>query len=344
MWTSVRVVPILAVLGAAVPPVRPTPPPQQVPRFEESVQVDRVLMAVRVMTGQGSPILGLGPDDFRVRVDGHDASLESVEWIAEGGRPLASPSGSAAEEGAEPGRLIVFFFQKSLEPSRVMGLLQMLRDAHALVDGLAPGDRVAILSFDSHLKLWCDFTDDAQVLGRILDHSILFEDEPGPPVLGPYPSLAAHFDAAAARRAAVPETAFLRIAEALMPLPGAKSLVFFGGFMGRLGPTGVWLDADYGAARQALLKARVTVFSLDLTNADYHSLEVGLQQVSADTGGFYARTHLFPKQAMERLEGALAGYYLLAIVKPDLPEGPHRVRIDLVGRKGTVLAKSGYVG
>ena len=83
-------------------------------------------------------------------------------------------------------------------------------------------------------------------------------------------------------RAATPETALLLTARALEPLRGPKALVFFGWGMGTLSGSMVFLDADYGPARQALLDARVTVFSLDVTDADYHTLEVGLEQVAAE--------------------------------------------------------------
>jgi hypothetical protein len=107
---------------------------------------------------------------------------------------------------------------------------------------------------------------------------------------------------------------------------------------------GVFLDHDYGPARQALVEGRVTVFALDVTNADYHTLEVGLEQVAEDTGGFYAKTHLFPGQAFDRLGRALEGHYLLTFAKPDLKPGEHDIDIGLVGRKGTVLARPSYVG
>ena len=47
---------------------------------------------------------------------------------------------------------------------------------------------------------------------------------------------------------------------------------------------------------------------------------------------------------MRQLESALAGYYVLTFEKPPLRPGSHRIEIDLVGRKGTVLAKSSYEG
>ena len=88
---------------------------------------------------------------------------------------------------------------------------------------------------------------------------------------------------------------------------------------------------------------RAAVFSLDVTDADYHSLEVGLQRVAEDTGGIYLRTRLNPAGSLTRLKGALAGYYVLTFERPPGRRGAHRVGVRLVGRKGTVLAKSGYV-
>jgi hypothetical protein len=128
-------------------------------------------------------------------------------------------------------------------------------------------------------------------------------------------------------------------------LPGAKTLALFGWGMGSWSPgVGVFLDVDYGEARRVLSEGRVTVFALDVTNADAHTLEVGIQQVAEDTGGFYARTHVFAGQAMDRLEHALAGYYVLTFAKPDLPPGEHVLDVSLVGRKGDVLVKRSYRG
>ena len=86
------------------------------------------------------------------------------------------------------------------------------------------------------------------------------------------------------------------------------------------------------------------MFALDITNADYHTLEVGLEQVAEDTGGFYAKTHLFAGQALTRLERALSGHYVLTFARPALPRGEHEIDVGLVGRKGTVLARRSYEG
>jgi hypothetical protein len=102
------------------------------------------------------------------------------------------------------------------------------------------------------------------------------------------------------------------------------------------------MEADYEPARRALTAARASVFSLDVTDADYHSLEAGLQMVSEETGGFYARTHIFPGQAMRRLSGALAGYYVLFVEAPDDTRGEHDLEVKLAHAKGNVLATTSF--
>jgi VWFA-related protein len=320
-------------------------PPE--PHFLDHVEVDVVVVDARVVDGRGRPIPGLKEGDFRVKVDGHVVPLQSVTWVAEGtpaDPAVASAALAAGLPEPPPGRLVVLFFQKDFEPSRALGFLQMLRRASEMLDTLAPEDRVAVVSFDTRLNLWTDFTNDRARLRRVLDRSILSGHVPTLEA-GTGPSLAGRFDPAAGRRVATPETALLRLGEALEDLPGNKSLVLFGWGMGRWSPgAGVFLEADYGPARQVLVRGHVTVFALDITNADYHTLEVGLEQVAEDTGGFYAKTHLFPGQAFERLQHALAGHYVLTFPRPDLPRGEHSIDIDLVGHKGQVLARPTYQG
>jgi hypothetical protein len=121
-------------------------------------------------------------------------------------------------------------------------------------------------------------------------------------------------------------------------------VVFLGWGLGRYGANGVTMRPEYEDARRALEAARATVFALDVTEADYHSLEVGLQQVAADTGGTYAKTYLFPQLAIERLEQSIAGYYVLYFRRPDEAEKPQRVWIDLRdGKRGEILAPEAMV-
>ena len=339
-----------ALLAAALAlAARPTTPQDQQFRVQEHVEVPRVLIDARVVDHRGDPVPSLAASAFRVLVDGKPASLESVEWV-EGTQPFAeglTPEQAAATGGpvAPPGRLIVFFFQTDFAPTRLNGLMRMKARAVTMLGTLQPTDRVAVVSFDSHLRFRQDFTSDRALVTAAVHRSIMFGGEERFQA-SPPPSLRASFDTAAAAKAATPETALLVVARALEKLPGAKSVVFFGWGLGQLSGGSVMrrvtMGRDYAPARAALARARATVFAIDVTDADYHDLEVGLEQVAEDTGGFYAKTNNFPGQAIARLEGALAGYYVLVVVRPDGPHGTHAVSVEVANPDLTVLARPTY--
>jgi VWFA-related protein len=323
----------------------------QQPRVAERVDVSRVVVDVRVFDNRRRPITDLTVSDFRVTIDGKPAAVESVQWVGgavsrHGETPLAARP-IEADSPAAPGRLIVFLFQKSMEGSRIWGFMRTLTQARGFLDTLTDEDRVAILSFDSHLKVWVDFTNDLEPLRRALARGILFER---PPAVreATGPSLVKRLAPSEGRRTYHIEEALKLIAEALEPLPGAKSLVLFGHGFGRLTrgftiKTSIAeMEHGYEEAAKALRASRTSVFSLDVTKADFHSLEIGLQQVSDETGGFYVRTHIFPELAMKHLASALAGYYVLLVEKPDAERRTHRIEVELTRRKGDVLAKSGF--
>jgi VWFA-related protein len=320
--------------------------PQQQPRFEDRIDVLRLLIDARVVDGSGEPVRDLGPGDFAVEMDGRRARVESAQWIEGGGvdeigRPLA---GSAVEGTAMPGRLIVFLFQKDFEPSRIIGLMRMLVETRRFLEGFTPADRVAVLSFDTHLKIWLDFTNDLPRVDAVLRRGILFERvaqvETAEGV-----SLLWRLDPARARRTYTMEEALLLVAEALAPLRGAKSLVIVGHGFGRYMGGGVRIEDEYAAARTQFQRGRVSVFALDTTMADRHSLEAGLIRVAEDTGGFFERTHLSATRGLDRLAGALSGHYVLFVERPEgLRAGSHRIEVKVARRGATVLAKRMVAG
>ena len=160
----------------------------------------------------------------------------------------------------------------------------------------------------------------------------------------PNPSLARRLDREAMKRCTSSDQALILIGNALRHIPGPKSMILLGWGLGhRVGKT-VVMDHKYPIARRSLEQARVTVFALDTTDADYHDLEFGLGKAAADTGGFYAKTHVFPQIAIDRLQRTLAGHYELEVRKPaGLSRGSHTIEVR-VKRRGTyVMARSGFV-
>jgi VWFA-related protein len=349
----------VALCGAA----RHQETPQQ-PRYVERVEVSRVIVDVRVLDNRNNPIVELALEDFAVKIDGKTARIESARWVGEhepktvaGERIHDTPA--LPVDSTSPGRLIVFLIQKSMEGHRIFGLMTMLIQARNFLDGLTPDDRVAILSFDSHLRIWTDFTNDAERLRHVLNRGILME-EPRP-IQAPASdqasagttesiSLVSRLPQSRGKKTYDIETGLRLIAEALEPLPGSKSIVLLGHGFGRFVPgiggdlttSRVDMENGYEESERALIASRTSVFSLDVTKADYHSLELGLQRVSDETGGFYMRTYLHPEVAMKKLAGALAGYYVLIVEKPEGVGRAGDVNVELTKRRGEVLVRTGF--
>jgi hypothetical protein len=160
------------------------------------------------------------------------------------------------------------------------------------------------------------------------------------------PSLAKRIDPEEMRKAATPEAALILIGKALRSIPGPKSLILFGWGLGRyVHGVGVFMDPKYGPARYVLERARVSIFSIDFTQADGHSLAAGLATAAEDTGGFYASTFRFPSQAADRLQHTLSGHYELEVRRPDLKtRGDHEIEVDVPShRSAHVMARTSYV-
>ncbi|MEO8348991.1 MAG: VWA domain-containing protein [Acidobacteriota bacterium] len=324
--------------------------------FREEARVERVVIDAHVTDNDGEPIRDLGIADFALKVDGKRVPIESIEWVSAGAPEAAAPvAGEIAWSDAPtitepvlaypPGRLIVLFYQTDHEPVRIQGFMRMAAtQTERFLVTLLPTDRVAVVSFDSHLKLRLDFTDDREGI-RAAMLACLRTAEPARVPPGPFPSLARHFDYDAALDAATPERGLDLVAQALEPIPGGKSMLYFGWGLGTVGglvgPVASEVK-EYRQALRSLSAARVNIFTLDITDADYHTLEYRLEGVSEATGGTYQKTHLFPSAALDRVTRAISGRYVVVFVKPALPRGGHDVELKLVNRKGTVSARTFY--
>ncbi len=321
---------------------------QEDPRFEgETIDVSLATIVVRVVDTWGAPVLDLKPEDFRVRAGRAEIPVTALDWISGEEPPApATPAPAAPEPGGEapppvarPGRLVVFFVQADLNPTRISGQLRLRPHTRELLDTLPAGDRVAVVSFDSHLKLRQDFTQDRDKAYAALDRAMIYSPDEETAPEGPE-SLAGHFDVEAARNAATPERALELTARALQPFPGEKTLIFLGWGLGRFGGGGVDMIPAFRPAVRALAAARASVFVLDVTSADAHSLEVGLQNVADATGGIYLKTFRLPGLATRTLAKTISGYYVLTLDTAQLSGVKGLLQIELRdGRRGTVIAR-----
>ncbi len=347
-----RAVPLVLWLAAAAAAAQE--PDDRRGEVREEALVERVVVDAHVTNSDGSPIPGLGPSDFVVRVDGEPVALEAVDWLPAGTpevdpqalAALELPGGPAASPDVPPGRVIILFFETDHEISRLHGLLRMGIQARRFLGTLDPTDRVAVVSYDTHLKLRQDFTNDRGKLERAVEEAIR-RGEPAPPDPESHPSLARGLDDGEARRCATPERALELVARAVRSIPGGKSMLFFGWGLGTVGG----LSGPNASERQAwsdamerMAEARVNIFTLDVTDADYHSLEGSIEQIADLTGGHYEKTHLFPDLVMDRVVRAISGRYVLVLVKPKGPRGQHSIEVTLAhGLRGRVFARQFYV-
>jgi VWFA-related protein len=320
--------------------------------IRDTITVERILIDVRVTGLGGDPIPNLEPKDFRVRIDKVPATVESVEWIPEsaGARELAALDKETAKTSldvpAPQGRLLIFFFQTDFarESLRIRGQMKILPFADQLLDSLEPEDRVAVVSFDSHLKFRLDFSDDRDAIRKAMRESLAIDDPPRPPVV-PMPSLGRALNDEALHKAVDSDRALFLLGNALLPIPGPKSLILFGWGLGKLWSGHVVMEQRYAVAQRALEASRTSVFSLDITQADWHSLGVGLEKAAADTGGFYAETFHFPQLAIERLQRTLEGHYELEVKRPPTKVvGIHSIEVDVPShRSAQVMSRRTFI-
>jgi len=321
--------------------------------FQESVNVVRYLVDVRVTDASGMAIPDLAAADFAARLGGKVATVESATWVGVE-RPV-SPSGRetagrtiqpAPSAAAEAPRSIVFFVLTDFarNPSRIKGQLKFNLLLDPLLELLQPADRVAVLSFDSHLKLRLDLTDDREAARRAVHDSIRLEDvtPPSPGALGR--SLARSLESDAMLRVVSAESALLLISRALTTIEGDKTLILVGWGLGNLlvqinGSFQHHLLPEWYVAIDELQRQRIPVITLDTGGGQ---LAVGLAKTSKRTGGLYASVvDSFPAQALTRVAGELAGHYELALrTERELEPGYYSIDVRALRKDAFVRAST----
>lgn len=311
---------------------------QDVPRADEVIVVERLIVDAHITKPDGDPIPNLTSEDLEVKIDGRLAEIDGVDWFPEEGTFVDPETGARVTTLSDSarGRLLVFFFQTDFQRARIGGHMKMVDHAKEFLSTLTSDDLVAVVQFDSRLKILEDFTNDRERLEDAIDRSLQIDD-----VFwrddGRWPTIARYITVEKASKAASPERALRYIGEALQRTDGIKSIVMFGWGLGEYAGNGMMSYREFGPTQLALETARASIFSLDVSDADWHTLELGLRKMSEETGGFYEKTHIFPTLAMDKLRRTLSGRYEIVLFKPDdIKPGPHH-EVDIkVKGKGDV--------
>lgn len=321
--------------------------------YRETVDVERIVIDARVVDLDGHPVTDLTCEDFVVKVAGRKAPVTSCELLSASGVPReAQAAGGAGAESYEKvddvtphgGRLIVLVFQRHTHHSRMPGMLLMRQLVMRRVESMHPDDRIAVLSFDSRMWLVQDFTSDPETVRAAVHQAVIPDsDREQIPPDQPPPSLARWMDPDGLKNAATLDDGMYELARALEAIPGPKTVFLFGHGSGTFAGGAVTHGPEYDGAIRRLAEARAPVFSFDVTRADYHTLEGSLETLAYSTGGTYSKTHLFARLPLDWAWRSMGAFYELEVVKPDLPEGRHSIKVRVRdGRDLQVFARNFY--
>jgi VWFA-related protein len=156
---SVRVACCAALVLASVPQ----------PQFRSGVE--RILIDVQVVDGQGRPVPALAAADFDVRIDRHPRRVVSAEFIraASIDTPAAgAPAASGAlppETSATPGRDFILAIDESSFQTRYAPAA--VRAARGFVERLTPRDRVGLYLYPVSARSFAMTPDHAGVLRQL---------------------------------------------------------------------------------------------------------------------------------------------------------------------------------
>jgi VWFA-related protein len=142
----------------------------------ERVTSELVLIETYVSDSSGSPLRGLGAEDFVLQVDGRREPIASFELreTPEGPGFVRSPEPSAAAPppgpGQAPPRRFVLFFEDGT--SAPQGLLAARKAAQEFLASGRAGDQIALAACDRRLRILHDFTTDREALRRTIEESL----------------------------------------------------------------------------------------------------------------------------------------------------------------------------
>lgn len=334
----------------------------QQPEIKEKITVRKQVVDVRVVRNNGDLVETLTPEDFNLRVNGKKVAVESVDFVRfeEAVETLEELKAAIKEERAEDEGFIdemgyylqeydaevqgapwfVFFIQGDLAAVRDGSTARAIIHAKEAVERLPKNAYISVIHFATHMELVCDFTQDHDLVIQALDQAR--SRDPENVFRGTsFPSLAAYLDETEMADVADVETALHKSADALRPFPGVKNMIYVGWGFGMYHRDKTVMRGRYDDAVKAMNRAQVTVFSLDVTQVDQHSLETGMEEIAFETGGTYQSLFKFPANKFKEVARQVQGYYRITFEIPDdLGERP-KFKLKLArGVKGYLYVRN----
>jgi VWFA-related protein len=360
-----RLLPLaLSLLSAPLPPALAqgeAPPPAG--QFEERIEVGEALLDALVTDRRGNVVLGLGPGDFRVTVDGRPAEVTAATFYSN--RRFLDAAGNKPPglgEPAAPDRryFVLFFDDQRTEAHENPPLLSRQLEAGRaaerwLREELLPNDLVAVAGFTSRLELHQDFTNDLDALVRAVGRASRGSNAPAAwpsrapaGAAGEVPALAAALPAGDQLRDRAPEIhqALTVLAEASAGIPARKNLVLFTTGFGDVDRLGFYQpDTRYDRALvEALNAANLAVYAVDLVpTGTRHPFENFFSRIAGLTGGTAFLDVVQFGVPLARVARETNGYYLVAVRLrgTEAAAGYRRVEVAVANPELEVRTRSG---
>src|SRR3954469_4520634 len=330
--------------------------------FQGKVNVNEVLLDVLVTDAKGNVIVGLDKNDFTVKENGKPVALTGVTFYSN--RKLLETSPKLAKQGvttdqATDDRYFVLFFHDQKEtaqeaPQLIANQLEAGKRARGWVDAeLLPNDWVAVVSYDTRLKVQQDFTHDRRALVAAIADAMEAKDPEGnfpSRINGKGPSLLAGLPKGSELRDRTPNIyeAMQQVARAAGNIRGRKNLLLFTyGLPGRENPFGSFVPDDryFKPTVRILNNNNVAVYSLDLTSpAVDHTLSDSLNLLSKDTGGRYFFNVTNYSTPLDQVAKENNGYYLLSYEsnQPAGKSGFQDVEVKTTNSELRLKSRKGY--
>jgi VWFA-related protein len=331
-------------------------------QFTGKVNVNEVLLDVLVTDANGNVIVGLDKNDFVVKDNGNPVDLTGVTFYSNRrlleSNPTLAKQGVSTEQGTED-RYFILFFEDQKDtaqeaPRLISQQLEAAKRARGWVDGdMQPNDWVAVVSYDTRLKVQQDFTHDRKALVQAIGDAVKAKDPEGnypSRIDTSKPSLLAGLPKGKELRKKTPKIydALQVIARSAGNIRGRKNLLLFTfGLPSNETPFGQFVpDKRYFLPTVNALNANnVAVYSLDLTPpAVQHTLSDSLNLMSNDTGGRYFYNVTNFSTPLDQIAKENNGYYLLSYQseQPAGKSGFQNVTVTTANPEFRVKARKGY--